>query len=120
MLLFGKIGGMTLRSPYNSCLTCRAMQAGLVGALTEHYGSPGRLVDYRRQFEKTAQHEGEDSIFAIALETLTVKAFGNMSPNARFWLIWDRFIAGHENCACGRISIAFHQRLPSGTLLIDV
>ena len=31
----------------------RATQAGLVGALTEHYGSPGRLPDYRRLFEKT-------------------------------------------------------------------
>ena len=28
----------------------RATQAGLVGPLTEHYGSPGRLADYRRQF----------------------------------------------------------------------
>ena len=30
-----------------------ATQAGLVGALTEHYGSLGRLADYRRQFERT-------------------------------------------------------------------
>ena len=28
----------------------RATRAGLVGALTEHYGSPDRLTDYRRQF----------------------------------------------------------------------
>ena len=57
----------------------RAMRIGLVGALTEHYGSPGWLADYRRQFEKTARKEGEDpSIFAIALETLAVKAFGDM------------------------------------------
>ena len=27
----------------------RATQARLVGALTEHYGSPGRLADYQRQ-----------------------------------------------------------------------
>ena len=55
----------------------RATWAGLVGALIEHYGSPGRLADYRRQFEKTTRQEGEDpSIFAIALETLAVKAFG--------------------------------------------
>ena len=45
----------------------RATLTGLVGTLTEHYGSPGRLADYRRQFEKTARKEGEDpSIFAIA------------------------------------------------------
>ena len=48
-----------------------ATRTGLVGVLTEQYGSPGWLADYRRQFEKTARKEGEDpSIFAMALETL--------------------------------------------------
>ena len=32
----------------------RAARTGLVGALTEHYGSPGRLADCRRQFDKMA------------------------------------------------------------------
>ena len=42
---------------------------------------------------------GEDpSNFAIKLETLAVKAFGNMGQIARLRLIRDRFIAGHENC----------------------
>ena len=51
----------------------RASRVGLVDALTAHYGSPGRLVDYRRQFDKTTRTAGEDpSIFAIALETLAV------------------------------------------------
>ena len=46
----------------------RASQVGLVGVLTEHYGSPGRLADYRRQFERTIQMAREDpSIFATAL-----------------------------------------------------
>ena len=94
----------------------RAMRAGLVGAITEHYGSPGRLADYRHQFEKPARQEGEDpSIFAIALETLAVKAFGDIGPNARLRLIRDRFIAGHEN-----LCLAFYHRLPSGTLLTNV
>ena len=35
--------------------TRRAMRVGLIGALTAHYGSPGRLADYRRQFEKTTR-----------------------------------------------------------------
>ena len=43
----------------------------LVRALTDHYGSPGRLADYQRQFEKTARQDGKDpSIFTIDLETL--------------------------------------------------
>ena len=81
----------------------RATQTGLVGALTEHYGSPGQLADYRHQFEKAAQKEGEDpSIFAIALETLAVKAFGDMGHTARLRLICDRFIASHDSCALRR------------------
>ena len=38
----------------------RVMRARLVGALTEHHGSPGRLADYQRQFDRTTRHEGED------------------------------------------------------------
>ena len=46
---------------------------GLFGALTAHYGSPGRLADYRRQFQRTTRKAEEDpSIFAIALKTLAV------------------------------------------------
>ena len=68
-------------------------------ALTAHYGSPGRLADYRRQFEKTTRTVGEDpAIFATALEMLPVKAFGDMGRTAQLRLIRDRLIAGHSNC----------------------
>ena len=33
-----------------------------------------------------------------SLETLAVKAFGDMGQTARLCLIRDRFIAGHSNC----------------------
>ena len=81
----------------------RASRVGLVDALTAHCGSPGRLADYWRQFEKTTWTVGEDpSIFAIALETLAVKAFGDMDQTARLRLIRDRFIAGHNSCELRR------------------
>ena len=65
-------------------LSHRLSRTGLVGALSAHYGSPGRLADYRRQLEKTTGTAGEDpSIFATALETLAVKAFGDMGQTAR-------------------------------------
>ena len=81
----------------------RLSRTGLVGALSAHYGSPGRLADYRRQFEKTTRTAGEDpSIFATALETLAVKAFGDMGQTARLRLIRDRFIAGHSSCELRR------------------
>ena len=61
----------------------RTSRTGLVDALSAHYGSPGILADNRRQFEKTTRSAGEDpSIFAIALETLAVKAFGDMGQTA--------------------------------------
>ena len=98
----------TLFSPGGGRIECCPVSAGgkkgHAGRTSwEHYGSPGRLADYRRQFEKTTRQEGEDPlIFAIALETLAVKAFGDMGPNARLWLIRDRFVAGLENCALRR------------------
>ena len=82
---------------------------GLVDALSAHYGSPGRLADYRRQFEKTTRMAGEDpSIFAIALETLAVKS--------RLRLIRDRFIAGHSSCELRR----YLDSVPPETPIRDV
>ena len=73
-------------------------RTGLVDALSAHYGSPGRLADYRRQFEKTTRSAGEDpSIFALA-----VKSFGDMGQTARLRLIRDCFIAGHSSCELRR------------------
>ena len=81
----------------------RFSRTGLVGGLSAHYGSPGRLADYRRQFEKTTRTAGEDpSIFATVLETLALKAFGDMGQIARLRLICDRFIAGHSSCELRR------------------
>ena len=77
----------------------RLSRSDLVDALTAHYGSPGRLADYRRQFERTIRTTGEDPAnFAPALEMLAVKAFGDMGQTARLRLIRDRFIAGHNSC----------------------
>ena len=97
----------------------RATWAGLVGALTEHYGSPGRLADYQHQFERTTRQEGEDpSTFAVALETLAVKSFGDMSVNTRFRLIQDRFVA--ELCPATTSRQCSLRETPWGKLLIDV
>ena len=77
----------------------QATRVGLVAALTEHYGSPGRLADYRQQFERTVRRDVEDpSDFAVALESIAAKAFGDMGSNPRTRLIRDRFIVGHPDC----------------------
>ena len=81
----------------------RSSRKELTTALSAHYGSPGRLANYRREFDRTVRRAREDpSNFAIALETLAVKAFGDMDEEARLRLIRDRFIAGHESCALRR------------------
>ena len=77
----------------------QATRKELTDALSSHYGSPGRLANYRRKFDKTVRKRGEDpSNFAITLETLAAKAFDDMGQEARLRLIHDRFIAGHESC----------------------
>ena len=38
----------------------RVLPGVLVGALSEHYGSPGRLAEYRRQFERTSRSPSDD------------------------------------------------------------
>ena len=40
----------------------RTSRTGLVDALSAHYGSPGRLADYRRQFQKTTRPAGGRSL----------------------------------------------------------
>ena len=40
----------------------RVMPGVLVGALSKHYGSPGRLAEYRRQLERASRIPGDDRI----------------------------------------------------------
>ena len=95
----------------------RASRKGLTDALSSHYGSPGRLANYRREFDKTVRKRGEyPSSFAITLETLAVKAFGNMGQTARLRLIRDRFIAGHGSCDLRR----YLDCVPPDTPLRDI
>ena len=95
----------------------RASRKELTDALSSHYGSPGRLANYRREFDKTVRKRGEDpSNFAITLETLADKAFGNMGQTSRLRLIRDRFIAGHESCDLRR----YLDCVPPDTPLRDI
>ena len=92
----------------------RASRKELTDALSSHYGSPGRLANYRREFDKTVRKGGK--ILPISLETLAVKAFGNMGQTARLRLIRDRFIAGHESCDLRR----YLDCVPPDTPLRDI
>ena len=58
--LFSHLEGDALNVAHLVPLARRLSRSGLVDALTAHYGSPGRLADYRRQFEQTTRTVGED------------------------------------------------------------
>ena len=91
--LFSHLEGDALNVAHLVPLSRRRSRSGLVDALM------GRQADYWRPFERTTRTVREDlAIFAMALETLAVKAFGDMGQAARLRLIRDRFIAGHSNC----------------------
>ena len=82
--LFSHLEGDALNVALLVPISRRLSRTGLVDALLAPYGSPGRLADYQRQFERTTRTAGEDpSIFATALETLVAKAFGDMGHTAR-------------------------------------
>ena len=101
--LFSHLEGDALNVAHLVPLSRRLSRSGLVDTLTAYYGSSGRLADYRREFEKMTRTVGEDpAIFATSLETLAVKAFGDMGQTARLCLIRDRFIAGHGSCELRR------------------
>ena len=52
----------------------RVLPGFLVKSLSDHYGSPGRLAEYKHQFQRAFRRPGDDpSIFAIELETLARK-----------------------------------------------
>ena len=71
--------------------------------LSEHYGSPGRLANYRRQFERVSRSPGDDpSVFAIELETLARRAFVDVNASVRLQLVRDIFIARQRECSLHR------------------
>ena len=54
----------------------RVVPGFLKKSLSDHYNSPGRLAEYKRQFQRAFRGPGDDpSIFAIELETLARRAF---------------------------------------------
>ena len=62
-----------------------------------------RVLPSGRKLQRITRTSGEDpSIFATALETLAIKAFGDMGQTAWLRIIRDCFIAGHNSCELRR------------------
>ena len=67
--LFSHLEGDALNVTHLIPLTRRLSRSGLVDARTALYGSPGRLADYRRQFEKTTRTDDNRLTCLRLLET---------------------------------------------------
>ena len=76
----------------------RALPEFLINSLSDHYNSPGRLAEYKRQFQRVARQPGDDpSIFAIELETLARRAFMDVDLKIQLQMVRDRFIDGQAD-----------------------
>ena len=68
-----------------------------------NYSYPGRLAEYKRQFQRAFRRPGDDpSIFAIELETLARRAFVDIDPLIQLQMVRDRFIDGQPEGALRR------------------
>ena len=67
----------------------------LIMSLSDHYSSPGRLAEYKRQFQRVFRPPTDDpSIFVIELETLARRAFIDIDPLIQLQMVQGRFIDG--------------------------
>ena len=75
----------------------------LMNSLSEHYGSPGQLAEYKHQFRRAFCRPDDDpSIFPIELETLARRAFVDIDSSIQIQMVRDRFIDGQAKCALRR------------------
>ena len=81
----------------------RVVPGFLIKSLSDHYNAPGRLAEYKRQFQRAFWRLGDDpSIVAIELETLARRAFMDIDTSIQLHMVRDRFIDGQAECALRR------------------
>ena len=81
----------------------RVVPGFLIKSLSDHYNSPGRLAEYRHQFQRAFRRTGADQmIFASELETLVRRAFIDIDISIQLQMVRDRFIDGQVECALRR------------------
>ena len=70
----------------------------VINSLSDHYNSPGRLAEYKRQFQRVARQPGDDpSMFAIELEALARRALMDVDLKIQLQMVRDRFIDGQAD-----------------------
>ena len=80
----------------------RVVPGCVIKSLSDHYSSPGRLAEYKRQFQRAFRRPTDDpSFFAIELETAR-RALIDIDPLIQLQMVRDRFIDGQAECALRR------------------
>ena len=96
----------------------------LIKSLSEHYNAPGRLAEYKRQFQRAFRRPGDDpSIFATELETLARRAFMDIDRKIQLQMVRDRFIDGHallERPMTTFVDSFSHGQGRTGALCVDL
>ena len=70
----------------------RVVPGFLIKSLSEHYNAPGRLAEYKRQFQRAFRRPGDDpSIFATELETV-LSMDRRSVHSADIWTVWYRIL----------------------------
>ena len=81
----------------------RVVPGFLIKSLSDHCNSPGRLAEYKCQFQRAFRRPGDDpSIFAIELEALARRASIDIDTSIQLQMVRDRFIDGQVECALHR------------------
>ena len=94
--LLSRLDGDALNVALNE--SQRAVPEFLINSLSDHYNSPGRRAEYKRQFQRVARQPGDDpSIFAMELETLARRAFMDVDLKIQLQMVRDRFIDGQAD-----------------------
>ena len=68
----------------------RVLSGVLMKSLSENYGSPGRLAEYKRQFRRAFRRPDDNlSIFAIKLGTLARRALTDIDSSIQLQMVRD-------------------------------
>ena len=81
----------------------RVVPGFLIKSLSDHYISPGRLAEYKRQFQRAFRHPAMIRRFLLfELEMLARRAFIDIDISIQLQMVRDRFIDGQVECALRR------------------
>ena len=85
----------------------------LIKSFSDHYNAPGRLAEYKRQFQRAFRRPGDDpSIFAIELEMLAQRAFVDIDTSIQLQMVRDHFIMDRRNVHSAHILTVWDRIFP--------